>query len=159
MANDAELQEFLPRLYETFLAECWLLRDRIVPLRCDTQEGLQEVARAGLTPEVVYIDADHRYDAVKADLETALDLFPAAQVAGDDFDWPEVRRAVEDVCRERGLKYEAGGSGWRIVSAAAAGEGRGVGRPAAPGTPASAADAPTVPDTSGTGEATIPPLP
>ena len=46
----------------------------------------------------------------------ALELFPEAKVVGDDWDWEGVRRAVQDVCRERGLRYENHGVGWRILT-------------------------------------------
>ncbi|NUQ65213.1 MAG: hypothetical protein HUU20_22330 [Pirellulales bacterium] len=45
-------------------------------------EGLQRVGEAGLEPDLVYIDADHRYESVVKDLTTALDLFPRAILVG-----------------------------------------------------------------------------
>jgi hypothetical protein len=113
--NDPELAPALPRLYETFLAECWSYRDQIVPVKAKSADGLQCVAEAGLEADLVYIDADHSFDGVTSDLSAALDLFPRAVVAGDDYDWDEVRRAVETVCRDRGLRCESVGSGWRIL--------------------------------------------
>ena len=71
MAADPELVALMPRLHETFLAECWLYRDRVVPVRRSSVEGMREVAEAGLRPDVVFIDADHGYDAVRADLSCA----------------------------------------------------------------------------------------
>ncbi|SIO06122.1 Methyltransferase domain-containing protein [Singulisphaera sp. GP187] len=114
MANDPELVAWLPRLYETFLAECWLYRDRVIPVRRSSVEGLQEVAAAGLRPDVIFIDADHSYEAVRADLSSTLDLFPQARIIGDDWNWESVRQAVQAVCRERGLQCEVLGVGWRI---------------------------------------------
>lgn len=113
-AEDAELVAALPHLYETFLAECWNYRDQIIPVRLTSVEGLQRVAEAGLSPDVVYIDADHKFDSVVDDLTTALDLFPKAQIVGDDLNWDDVRRAVEQVASERGLTFSAFGTGWRI---------------------------------------------
>lgn len=125
MANDAEVVALLPRLYETFLAECWLYRDRVVPVRRPSIEGLREIAEAGLRPDVIFIDADHTYDAVRADLSCALDLFPQARIVGDDWNWDGVCQAVQEVCRERDLQYEAHGIGWRILP----GSGGRAGRP------------------------------
>jgi hypothetical protein len=113
--DDAELAGHLDDLYETFLAESWNYRDQIIPVRASSVEGLERVAEAGLPVDLVYIDADHSYESVKQDLTTALDLFPEARIAGDDFNWDSVRQAVEEVARLRGLQFEAHGPAWRIL--------------------------------------------
>lgn len=113
--EDPKLAQLLPRLYETFLSECWSYRDQIIPVRARSVEGLHRVAEAGLEPELVYIDADHGFDSVLNDLTTSLDLFPKALIVGDDWTWDSVRKAVETVAKNRGLQYEAFGSGWRII--------------------------------------------
>jgi len=113
--EDPELAPFLPHLYETFLSECWTFRDQIIPVRAKSTEGLQRVADAGLSPDLVYIDGDHSHEGVVKDLTLALDLFPQAVIVGDDFDWQEVQSAVIQVTEERQLAYEANGNGWRIV--------------------------------------------
>lgn len=115
MEQDPELVEFLPRLYDSFLSECWALKDRTIPLRADSVQGLRKVAAAGIEPDVVFIDADHRYDSVVADLTTTLDLFPGVRIAGDDWNWPDVARAVRDVTGNRGISYEEHGTAWRIL--------------------------------------------
>ncbi|MGO8748170.1 MAG: class I SAM-dependent methyltransferase [Thermoguttaceae bacterium] len=113
--NDPQLAPFLPRLYETFLAECWSYRDQIVPVKAKSVEGLQRVADAGLQADLVFIDADHAFDSVVSHLSLALDLFPRAVIVGDDYDWDEVCRAVETVARDRGLRCESVGPGWRLL--------------------------------------------
>ena len=113
--QDPELAEFLPRLFETFLAECWEYRDRVVPLRARSVEGLQCVAAAAIHPDLVYIDADHQYESVVADLTTTLELFPETTIVGDDWDWADVRRAVETVTRQQNLRIETVGNAWRIL--------------------------------------------
>lgn len=87
-------------LWETFLTNLWDLRDRVVPLRTTTTEGMRELKAAGVKPDLIYIDADHHYDAVKKDLESALDYFPEATVVGDDYGhYDDVKRAVTEVAR------------------------------------------------------------
>lgn len=113
--DDAELREALPRLYDTFLAECWAERERIIPLRMGSVAGLRAVAQAGLAPDAIYIDADHSFKSVVADLTAALDLFPSAVIVGDDWDWEEVRKAVEAVLAPRGLRCQVLGTAWRVV--------------------------------------------
>ena len=113
--NDPELAPLLPRLYDTFLAENWDYRERIIPLRMPSVDGLRTVAQSGLVPDLVYIDGDHSAEAVRADLMTTLDLFPTARIVGDDWDWPGVQQAVEQLARERQLKVEVLKTAWRII--------------------------------------------
>jgi hypothetical protein len=113
-AADPELADFLPRLYDTFLAECWDYRGRVIPMRTRTVDGLLRIAQASLRPDLIYIDADHQYESVVADLTTALNLFPGATIVGDDWDWPSVRSAVETVTGERKVPVEVVGVAWRI---------------------------------------------
>jgi hypothetical protein len=113
----AEFRSILPTLYETFLAQCWSFRDRIVPLRMSTLEGLRTVARFGIDPDVIYIDAEHSYEAVTSELELASELFPRARLIGDDFDWRGVREAAQNFARRNGQDVERfGGRGWSIVN-------------------------------------------
>lgn len=115
MHGDAEVMAFLPRLYETFLAECWLFRDRIVPIRRKTIEALQEIADLEIVPDAVYVDADHSYEAVRDDVEAVLRLFPQTVVVGDDWNWEGVQRAVTEVAQRHGYRVEAHGVGWRLA--------------------------------------------
>lgn len=112
---DTKLSEALPRLFETFLAECWGYRHQIIPVRADQVEGLRRVAEAGLQPEVVHLNSGTARDRVRADLTLVLDLFPRATVGGGNWDCGGTREAVETVARERGLSVETAGSGWQIV--------------------------------------------
>ena len=113
--QDPELAAFIPRLYQTFLSECWEHRNQIIPVRANSIEGLRRVAHTGLQPDVVYIDADHSFEAVVADLECTLDLFPRATVVGDDWSWESVRTAVQKVVTDRNLACESNATGWKIV--------------------------------------------
>jgi len=99
-----DVRDKLPRLYQTFLRNMWDGRGRVVPVRADTIDGLSEVGRLGLAPDVIYVDAGHDYREVSAELRTAIDLFPRAQIAGDDWIYFDgVRRAVGQLARRRGL--------------------------------------------------------
>jgi hypothetical protein len=52
-------------------------------------------------PDVVYIDADHHYEAAKSDIKKALELFPEALLVGDDYgNYEDVRRAVHECANE-----------------------------------------------------------
>ncbi len=112
--NKPDLAPLLPVLYETFLANCWRYRERLVALRAGTLAGMQRVAEVQLKPDLMYIDADHQYESVKADLETARKLFPEATIVGDDWNWEGVRRAVDSLARSEGWHLEVDETAWRI---------------------------------------------
>ena len=86
----------LPSLYETFIALCWDYRHRVIPLRMTTLQGLRVVASQQIAPDLIYIDAEHSYDALTAELELVRHLFPHAVVIGDDYDWAGVAPALAD---------------------------------------------------------------
>lgn len=114
-----EFRAMLPTLYDTFLSLCWGHRERIVPLRMSTIDGLRTIARHGVEPDVIYVDAEHSYRAVTAELELASELFPRARLVGDDFDWRGVREAVQNFARRNGLGVARHGArGWSIVDRA-----------------------------------------
>src|SRR5262249_3036415 len=69
-----------------------------------TRDGLRAAAEAGLFPDAIYVDADHSFESVVADLTLALGLFPSAIIVGDDSDWEGVRKGVETVLAPGGLQ-------------------------------------------------------
>lgn len=84
-------------LYPTFLVNMWQYRDRVVPLRMDAVAGLEHLKAQGVEPDIIYIDADHHYEAVKRDIEACMKLFPNAILVGDDYGQYEgVRQAVHE---------------------------------------------------------------
>jgi hypothetical protein len=116
-------QKLLPRLFETFQARCWDYRERVVPLRMDTLQGLRTVAEHGLQPDLVYVDAEHTFEAVSAELTLARQLFPGAILGGDDYDWSGVREAVRTFARRNGLVADrVGWRGWRLLEGWQAGD-------------------------------------
>src|SRR5262249_43190430 len=79
-------------------------------------EGLRKVAEFGLQPDVVYVDAEHSFEAVNAELTLARQLFPRAALTGDDYDWAGVREAVMTFARREGLGVgRVGWRGWRLL--------------------------------------------
>jgi hypothetical protein len=120
-------RNLLPRLFETFQARCWDYRERVVPLRMNTLDGLRAVAEAGLEPDFVYVDAEHSYEAVTAELTLARQLFPEAALGGDDYDWKGVREAADAFARRHGLVVERfGARGWRLLEGWQAGDAGGA---------------------------------
>jgi len=103
----------LPNLYQTFQSLTWEYRDRITSLRMSTTQGLQTIAHAGLQPDLIYIDADHAYESVTAELNACQLLFPHARLVGDDYDSEGVHRAVNEFAERSGRMVEPIGTGWR----------------------------------------------
>jgi hypothetical protein len=106
-ARDDEAVDILRTtpLLETWQRNLWPHRRRLFPLKMDSVDGLREVARIGAghgRRTLIYIDGDHRFAAVLADLRACARHFPEAVVVGDDYQWPEVRQAVEEHAREVG---------------------------------------------------------
>jgi hypothetical protein len=112
--DDDEWREMLPTLYEAFLSLNWEHRERIVPLRRSTVEGLAVVAAHGVEPDVIYVDACHEYEAVLEDLETSYRLFPRAEIVGDDYDWLGVRQAIDVFSARHGFVIVRFRTGWRM---------------------------------------------
>lgn len=102
----------LPTLYDTFIKNCWPLKDRIVPLRADTVTGMKIVHQNGIEPDIIFIDAGHDYISARADLSNALGLFPKAAVCGDDFMWPGVAQTVREHAHAKIMKAFAKGNVW-----------------------------------------------
>lgn len=111
--------EKLPTLYETFLVNCWDYKDRLIPLKMTTLEGLDLAAASGYLPNLIYIDADHTYEAVCKDIEKSIISFPEAIIMGDDWEWgtdKPVQRAAKDMAKKFGKKIEVEqGWAWRYL--------------------------------------------
>lgn len=105
----------LPTLYETFLVNCWGFKERLIPMRTTTLEGLQEIYDAGLKPDLFYVDASHDFDSVMAELEKITTLFPEAYITGDDWNLVPVRRAVIWFTTPRNLNYKTYDNFWEIT--------------------------------------------
>lgn len=106
--------EKLPTLYETFLVNCWDHQDRLIPLRMPTLVGLEFIHFRGYEPDFIYVDADHSYEAVKADLHKAISLFPGATIMGDDWNWGgeslPVQTAVRETAETHGFTVDVRGN-------------------------------------------------
>jgi hypothetical protein len=103
-------------LYETFCYNVWPDRDRIIPLRMDSSDGLREIAGTGIVPDLIYIDGNHEYEYVIRDLNLITQLFKNLIVVGDDFceDFPGVGKAVVEFTRKQGISFRVKGSTWML---------------------------------------------
>jgi len=111
---------FLDLLWPRFLYNCWDYRDRLIPVKADTQEGMEAAYGEGIKPDLVYVDANHATKAVIQDITTAMWLWPDAQITGDDWIWKPgahfpVRQAVKHVATKRGLTIHVVGNTWALL--------------------------------------------
>lgn len=95
----------LATLWETFCRNAWdRHRDRLIPMRTTTLEGMRELADLKVSPDLVYVDASHETPLVIQDLTTAMELFPGAHIVGDDWTWDSVRAAAQTVEQQTGRR-------------------------------------------------------
>lgn len=91
-----------PKSYDLFLKNMWPYRDRVIPLRMSTVEGIQLLESVGASPDLVFVDAGHSEADVYADVTACLDAFPGCQLVGDDWGWKSVQRGIAHVGIEVG---------------------------------------------------------
>jgi hypothetical protein len=108
-----------PTVYDTFLSNVKLLGhdDVIAPFPLSSVQAAKTLEYYGLRPDVVYIDAAHEEDAVKADLDAFFPLLKhGGTMFGDDYvAWPGVRRAVNAFVKERrGVSLDVAGEVWAL---------------------------------------------
>jgi len=61
--------------------------------------------------DFVYVDGNHSYPAVLADLQAWYSLLvPGGLMAGDDWKMPDVQKAVKEFCSDRGLELKMAGN-------------------------------------------------
>ena len=103
---------------EVFMKNMWQQRATegkpgVVPLKMSTVEGIELLAKSGVVPEAIYVDASHHYDDVIQELTLCLKHWPDAQICGDDYDYPPVKRAAQDAGAPHRLNIHAeGGKCW-----------------------------------------------
>lgn len=102
-------------VYERFINNCKEGKDRLIPLRMDTQSGLDLLKEVGLKPDLAFIDAGHDYDSAKRDIEKCLKF--GCPLVGDDFnphDWIGVTTAVWDIARANDFLVKFKFKAWSI---------------------------------------------
>ena len=73
--------------YRIFMSLNWEWRDRLLPLRTTSGEGLPQLFAMGLKPDLIYVDGLHDFHGCYDDLTLAFHLFPGATIAGDDWEF------------------------------------------------------------------------
>ena len=91
--------------YRKLLEKIEPFKHKVEIIRKTSEEASKDILDESL--DFVYLDGDHRYDAVKKDMSVWLPkLHKQGWLCGHDFNnskTPEVRKAVTDFCRENNL--------------------------------------------------------
>lgn len=99
-----------PTIYDQFIQNIAQhgLQDTVVPLPLPSQLAVKVLADRGWRPEYIYIDANHDYDDVLADLTVWYDLLlPGGILLGDDYkedEWKGVKQAVDEFIAAKNLR-------------------------------------------------------
>ena len=110
---DMRIVNGMPRLYYQFLSNVIAagMQDLITPLPLTAVAGAKLFEHLKLAPDMVYLDGDHEYESAVADLRLWMKrLAPAGVLVGDDYNWPGVRRAVNELAAEGGLIFRLSGN-------------------------------------------------
>lgn len=98
--RDLMLKNGYPTIYNQFLSNVIHagLQDRIIPVPNTSQNAAKILEYHNIKADLIYIDASHEYEDVKADIENYGKLLNLGGVMfGDDFSWPGVFRAVSEL--------------------------------------------------------------
>lgn len=102
------------RLYEVFLRNIKPVADHIRPIRAPSVGAAAQFEDG--TVDLVLLDGGHTYEDVAADIKAWLPkIKPGGVLAGDDYNWTGVRRAIEEAFAGR-IEVLGGGKGrhWRV---------------------------------------------
>jgi hypothetical protein len=95
--RDLLLRHGYPQIYYQFLSNVVHAKaqDVILPLPLPSSIAWKAITQPA---QLIYIDGSHEYEDVKADCLNFWNLLQDGGIMfGDDYDWPEVNRAVHDV--------------------------------------------------------------
>ncbi len=101
-------------LYENFISNLWDYADKVIPIKDSTINGLKLIHEKGIKPDVVYIDANHTYNDVKAEITLTNELFPFAIICGDDWNWSGVEKAVKEMAETLQVEIKRDQNFWRL---------------------------------------------
>ena len=91
-------------LYEQFLVNVWKYKNNIIPIKMDGKTAMKLLKKMGIKPDMIYLDMDHSYNAVKDDLNMLFKCFPDTLILGDDIlYWDGVRQAVNEIKEEQNV--------------------------------------------------------
>ncbi len=107
-------RELLSTLHQVFLRNLWDYRNQLIPMRTTTHDGLRELRKLGIHPDVIYVDASHDEESVYQDVTDCMTFFPEAEICGDDWPQHSVRTGVVRAAEGWKLLHVRGCSCWHL---------------------------------------------
>lgn len=91
------------RLYQAVVKNLQNYSNRATLIRLKSSEALSQIRNDSY--DLIFLDGDHSYDAVSFELKNYYKKVRSGGiVSGDDYNWPEVKKAVDDFIKESGEK-------------------------------------------------------
>lgn len=106
----------LTKIYDQFLSNVIHanLTDKIVPIRMSTMSAAKKIAELGVEIDLVYVDASHDEISVYQDISTYWPFVSEKGImCGDDYEFPDVKKAVTKFATEHNLKISVNGTFWK----------------------------------------------
>ena len=110
--DDLKIINGHPHLYYQFMSNVIHsgFTQTITPLSLTGVAGAKLFEHYGIRPEIIYIDGDHEYESVFFDLRLWLkQMAPNGVLIGDDYNWPGVRKAADELAMEENLYMKTHG--------------------------------------------------
>ncbi len=94
-------------LYNLFLSNIQPVKDIIIPIRKTSTEAVKQFNNESI--DVVFIDADHSYEAVKNDIKLwEPKVKKSGILAGHDYHHYDVKQAVNEFTKDKSLQTQEG---------------------------------------------------
>ncbi len=107
-----------PQVFYTFTknVKSYGHHDIIAPFPISSVQGADVLKYYNISADIIYVDAAHEYEPVKADIEKYWPLLkPGGIMFGDDYllpNWPGVVKAVDEFCKNNNLALSVNGVMW-----------------------------------------------
>lgn len=117
--KDLRPQHGFPTIYYQFLSNVVHrgVQEIIVPFPTTSLSAAAVLKSLGIKADLIYIDANHQFDAVLADLKAFVPLLAGNGIMfGHDHRWDSVREALQEHCNRTRCGYRTEGDFWILNS-------------------------------------------
>ena len=95
-------QKAMDRLYESVSVKLSHYAPRVTLSRSTSQAVCARLENSSL--DLIFIDGDHRFEVVSKEIKDLWEKLKAGGIlAGDDYNWPDVKRAVDEFSTSYGV--------------------------------------------------------